>query len=347
MFQGCVTALITPFDAGGNVDETGLQHLLNYQLACGITGVLAVGTTGESPALSWNEHNYVTDQVARNTRGRGLRIAGTGSNNTREALEASRHAVAAGMDALLLVDPYYNGPSSLEIRRNYLAPVARAFPNVQIIPYVIPGRTGTQLLPEDLALASQQHTNIRSVKEATGDLHNMRRTRKCCGADFAIISGDDALTMEMMSDSTIGASGVISVLSNVVPAAVVEMVTRLLRGDQTGAGELHRALEPLFGLVTVKTEETTPLGPVVCRARNPLPVKTLMAILGMPGGSCRAPMGKMTWLGVQQVLKAARDVFQSNPDILAPVAEHFGVNLAQRLEAPAVLEGLYYQEYVS
>ena len=144
---------------------------------------------------------------------------GAGSNNTREALSATREAVEAGVDGVLLVDPYYNGPSSMEIRKEYLARVAAAHPDLSIIPYVIPGRTGAQLLPEDLALLYRDFPNVHTVKEATGDLDNMRRTRKCCGPDFTILSGDDGLTVTMMTDPKIQAAGVISVVSNIVPRA--------------------------------------------------------------------------------------------------------------------------------
>ena len=144
MKTGCYTAIITPF-AGDTVDYDGLDRLADFQIAGGITGVLAVGTTGESPSLSWDEHNLVVERVAKKTKGKCLCIAGTGSNNTRESLEATAHAAEAGVDAVLLVDPYYNGPSSLEIRREYIEPVAAAYPALEIIPYVIPGRTGTQL----------------------------------------------------------------------------------------------------------------------------------------------------------------------------------------------------------
>ena len=159
------------------------------------------------------------------------------SNNTQEALAATRHAVETGADAVLLVDPYYNGPSSLEIRREYISPIAAAFPGVDVIPYVIPGRTGAQLLPEDLGLLSQEFKNVRAVKEATGSLENMRRTRSVCGRDFTILSGDDALTYTVMTDPHILAAGVISVISNVAPAAVSEMVGLLLDGDKTQAGK--------------------------------------------------------------------------------------------------------------
>ncbi len=344
MKAGCYTALITPFENGA-VDYDSLEKLIHFQIENGITGILAVGTTGESPVLSWDEHNRVIETVADKTRGRCLCIAGTGSNNTRESLEASRHAAEAGANAVLLVDPYYNGPSSLEIRREYVVPVAAALPDVTVIPYVIPGRTGAQLLPEDLALLHAAHPNVSTVKEATGDLDNMRRTRECCGADFTILSGDDGLTYEMMTDARISAAGVISVASNVAPKAVSEMVALLNEGKAAEAQALQQKLQPLFGLVTVKTTEQTPYGDVVCRARNPLAYKTLMSILGMPAGMCRQPLGKMTRNGINVVLEAVRTVYSQSPEILQPVADFFNVDIGRRLEDPQNWAELYYPEY--
>ncbi len=259
MKAGCYTALITPFKDQA-VDHEGLDQLAEFQVANGITGILAVGTTGESPVLDWEEHNEVTEWIARKCRDRCLCIAGTGSNNTQETLDGTRHAADCGCQAVLLVDPYYNGPSSLEIRREYVAPVAKAFPALEIIPYVIPGRTGTQLLPEDLGLLFKKHPNVGTVKEATGNTDNMRRTRTCCGPDFTILSGDDPMTVQMMTDPEIKAAGVISVASNVAPAAVVKMVTLLLEGRPAEARSLAAKLEPLFSLVTVKTVEKTRRG---------------------------------------------------------------------------------------
>jgi 4-hydroxy-tetrahydrodipicolinate synthase len=344
MLSGCFTALVTPFIELA-VDTAGLDALVDFQIENGISGILAVGTTGESPVLTWDEHNQVIQRIADRAKGKCLRIAGTGSNNTKEALAATKHAAEIGVDAVLLVDPYYNGPSSLEIRREYVAPVARAFPDLDVIPYVIPGRTGAQLLPEDLALLYQAHKNVRTVKEATGNLENMKRTRHCCGPDYTILSGDDGLTFQMMSDPQIQGAGVISVASNVAPAAVVRMVRLLQDGQIAEAEALKKALEPLFGLVTVKTTEKTPMGEVVCRARNPLAMKALMAILGMPSGGCRQPLGKMSRKGIEKVLEAARTVQTRNPEIFAPVEAFFDVNIAQRLENPQNWENLYYKEY--
>lgn len=344
MLAGCFTAIVTPFKDNA-VDYEGLDKLSEFQIKNGITGILAVGTTGESPVLTWEEHNRVIEIVAEKSKDKCICIAGAGSNNTKESLEGTKHAVEVGADAVLLVDPYYNGPSSLEIRREYVAPVAAVAPDIEIIPYVIPGRTGAQLLPEDLALLNEAFENVNTVKEATGDIENMRRTRECCGADFTILSGDDGMTFEMMTDNTINASGVISVASNVAPKAITDLVHLLKEGNETEAKKVLAALEPLFNLVTVKSMEKTPFGEVVCRARNPLAYKALMSILGMPSGGCRQPLGKMTRNGLETVLSAARKVQADNPEILKPVAEFFNVDIEQRLNNPTSWEGLFYEEY--
>ena len=344
MLAGCFTAIVTPFK-NDTVDYEGLGKLSEFQIKNGITGILAVGTTGESPVLTWDEHNRVIEIVAEKSKDKCICIAGAGSNNTKESLEGTKHAVAVGADAVLLVDPYYNGPSSLEIRREYIAPVAEATPDIEIIPYVIPGRTGAQLLPEDLAILNQTYKNVNTVKEATANLGNMRSTRNCCGSDFTILSGDDGMTFEMMLDPQIKASGVISVASNVAPGPITEMVRLLEQGEQQNAQKLLTALEPLFGLVTVKTMEKTPYGEVGCRARNPLGFKTLMSILGMPSGGCRQPLGKMTRNGLETVLSAARKVQADNPEILKPVAEFFNVDIEQHLNNPSSWDGLFYDEY--
>ena len=344
MQPGSYTAIITPFD-GDAVDYDGLDRLVDFQIANGITGILAAGTTGESPSLSWDEHNQVIKRVAKRTRNKSLCIAGTGSNNTREALEATRHAAQAGVEAVLLVDPYYNGPSSMEIRREYVAPIAAEFPQLQVIPYVIPGRTGTQLLPEDLGLLSQKYKNVSSVKEATGNLANMKRTRTCCGPKFTILSGDDGLTYDMMTDPEINAGGVISVISNVVPGAVAELVHLLAEKKVDQAEALRDDLAPLFGLVTVSTTEKTPFGTVTARFRNPSAIKALMTILGMPCGGCRRPLGKMTANAIDVVLETARKVQAANPGIFSPCAEFFGVDIDARLNDPNNWKDLVYAEY--
>lgn len=341
METGCYTALITPF-ADDAVDCDGLEKLVEFQTVNGITGILAVGTTGESPTLDWKEHNLVIEAVVKNTKGKCISIAGTGSNNTRESLAGTEHAAHVGADAVLLVDPYYNGPSSIEIRKEYIEPIAAAFPDLEIIPYVIPGRTGAQLLPEDLAVIFSEYKNVKTVKEATCDFENMRRTRTCCGPEYTILSGDDPITFDMMTDPGIKAAGVISVISNIAPKAVTDMVFLLADGKNKEAESLKNALDPLFNLVTVKTTETTPYGETLCKARNPLPIKSLMAVLGMPSGPCRRPLGKMTKNGMKTVIDTVKGVQEKNPEILQPVADFFRVDIEERLNNPVYWEELYY-----
>lgn len=341
MKTGCYTALITPFQ-GDTVDFDNLARLTEFQIQNGITGILAVGTTGESPSLDWKEHNRVIETIRQGTKNQCLCIAGTGSNNTKEALSATEHAFHMGVDAVLLVDPYYNGPSSLEIRKEYYEPIAKTFPTLDIIPYVIPGRTGTQLLPEDLAVLYDTHKNINTVKEATGNLENMKKTRKFCGKEYTIFSGDDGLTYQMMADPDIRATGAICVMSNIAPKAVTDMIRYSMTGDEDKARKLMTALTPLFDLVMVKTTEMTPYGEYVCKARNPVPVKTLMALLGMPTGPCRQPLGKMTRNGMKIVVDAVKSVWKNNPEILEPIASFFKVDIEERLSNSAFLDPLCY-----
>ena len=341
-FNGCYTALITPMNNNRQVDYEGLQQLVDFQIKNGVQGILAMGTTGESPTLDWDEHNKVIEKTFEYSTNKALTIAGTGSNSTQETIQATEHAKNAGIKCVLLVDPYYNGPSSIEIRREYIEPVASKFPDVQVIPYIIPGRTGTQLLPQDLAILNQQYPNVHCVKEATGNLKNMELTRELCGKDFAILSGDDDKTYTMMISPDIGASGVISVISNVAPNTVADMVHYLLDGNEEAASVIAQALQPLFNIVTVKTIEQTQFGQAVCKARNPVAYKTLMNVLGMPAGPCRQPLGRMTRAGIEVVLTNARKVYETNPQILEPIAEYFDVNLRERLYIEKYLEGLFY-----
>jgi 4-hydroxy-tetrahydrodipicolinate synthase len=341
-FEGAYTALVTPLTKLREVDYEGLRSLVDFQVREGINGLLAVGTTGESPTLDWNEHNRVIERTKEYAGEKCPIIAGTGSNSTQETVEATAHAQHIGVNSVLLVDPYYNGPSSMEIRREYIEPVARQFPEIQVIPYVIPGRTGTQLLPQDLAILHQQYTNVHVVKEATGNIENMMLTRKLCGTDFAILSGDDDKTFAMMNTPEIAASGVISVASNIAPRAVAAMAHFILDGKTTEAKEVYEALKPLFSIITVKTTEQTDFGPATCKARNPLATKTLMNILGMPSGPCRQPLGRMTRNGLEVVLAVARKVYETNPQIFLPIADYFDVNIEERLHNERFWQGLTY-----
>ncbi len=341
-FEGCFTALITPMTSLNEVNYEGLRELVEFQVNEGVSGILAVGTTGESPTLDWNEHNKVIQRINEYAGQKSLTIAGTGSNSTQEAIEGTAHAQNMGVNNVLLVDPYYNGPSSLEIRREYVEPIAKRFPEVQVIPYVIPGRTGTQLLPQDLAVLHKQYPNVSAVKEATGNLGNMRLTRQFCGEDFNILSGDDDKTYTMITTPEIASSGVISVISNITPRAIQKMVQAALNDRIPEAARLYAALQPLFDIVTVKTQEQTPYGLVACKARNPLACKTLMNVLGMPSGPCRRPLGRMTRNGLNIVLANARKVYESTPEILEPVADFFSVNLEERLYKDQFWKGFTY-----
>ena len=344
--EGAWTALITPFRDDGQVDWPGYRKNLAFQIANGISGLLAVGTTGESPTLDWSEHNDVIDRAIDAARGKCRVLAGTGSNSATEAISATAHAANSGADGVLLVDCYYNGPSSLELRREYHGAIAERFPTLTVVPYVIPGRTGCALGVEDLAILAQQYPNVSAVKEATGDLARMARQRELVGHEFDIVSGDDDLTVTMMTDPAIRASGVISVMSNVAPAAIEQMTRCALSGDVDGARSLETALAPLFAMVTVRATSMRAVGghdlAVEDKFRNPLPVKTLMNGLGMPAGPCRAPLGRMTQPGVDVVRETARKVWTDSPEIFQPIAEHYKVDIAARLKDDEAWKVLLY-----
>jgi 4-hydroxy-tetrahydrodipicolinate synthase len=345
-FEGAWTALVTPFTPQGAIHWDELARLVRFQLDQGITGLVPVGTTGESPTLDWDEHNHVIDTALRLRTDRCCVLAGTGSNSTAEALRASQHAAASGAEAVLLVDCYYNGPSSLELRREYHAAVAAACPETFIVPYVIPGRSGTALAAEDLAILARQYPNIRCVKEATGDLERMARTRTLVGENFDIMSGDDNMTPTMMTDRRIGGSGVVSVVSNVVPGAIEAMTRAFLASNADEGNRLATALEPLFGIVTVVADDTRVIDghsyTVKDKFRNPLGIKTLMQGLGMISAGCRRPLGKMTPAGVETVRAAARTVWSSSPEVLQPIEEAFGVAIGQRLADDGIWASLAY-----
>jgi len=345
VFKGAYTAIITPFKKNGQLDREGLAALTDFQVENDIEGIVATGTTGESPTLTWSEHINVIKNTYTRAGSRVFVIAGTGSNSTEEALEGTKKSHDIGVRAVLLVDPYYNGPSSLEIRKEYVEPIAGTFPDVQIIPYIIPGRTGTQIHPQDLAKLSNEYPNVKTVKEATGNLENVKQIRKLCGEGFSILSGDDDRTLLLMTDPEVRADGVISVTSNVAPAAVRKMVKALANGRGQEGEALAGGLKPLFDLVTVKTVEETRYGPVEVKARNPLPYKTLMQILGMPSGPCRRPLGRMTRKGLEVVLSKARDVYEKSPEILEPIATFFDIDVHERLFQEKRWHGLTYDGY--
>jgi 4-hydroxy-tetrahydrodipicolinate synthase len=340
--RGAWTALITPFTSTGGFDASAFSKLIEFQLAEGINGLVPCGTTGESPTLSWEEHGAAVGLAVRMSEGRVGVLAGTGSNNTGEAIDGTRDAWSRGADAALLVDCYYNGPSSLELRVEYYERVLAAVPDIPLIPYVIPGRTGCALTAADLAIL---HLNdpkrIPAVKSATGDLERMREERALAGASLAILSGDDELTVRMMQDPSIAASGTISVMGNLVPRAVAELCSAQASGDSARAQALNTALDPLFRMVTckVKAERRLPNGKLVSvedRFRNPVAVKTMMAGLGMVSPVFRAPLGLMTRDAVKLCREALRSVQQHNPELLRPIEKSYGVAIDRQLNDDAL-----------
>ena len=344
--HGLWTALVTPFSADHQIDQDSFRRLVEFQVEEGVDGVLPCGTTGESPTLSWQEHDAVVQAGVRAVEGRVGVLAGTGSNNTQEAIRATTHAKEAGATAALLVDCYYNGPSSLELRTEYYERILEQVPDIPIVPYVIPGRSGCELSAADLAIL---HLNdpkrVPAVKQATGDLDRMRLDRKLAGSALSILSGDDELTLTMMRDEGIRASGVISVLSNIVPGAIGGMVRAEAADDAEETRRLSDVLAPLLNLVTctVTALRTLPNGQsveVTDKFRNPVPIKTMMAGLGMISSAKRAPLGRMSAGAVGQCRDALREVHRADPGILGPIEEAFDVRIGQRLGDDGVWSAL-------
>ena len=343
LFKGCYTALITPFTNDYKVDYEGLTQLVEFQISQGVSGILVAGTTGESPTLSWSEHEDIIKTVYDIAGERTTIIAGTGSNNTEESLKVTQFAYDLGIKNILLIDPYYNGPSSLEIRKEYIEVIANKFPSVTIIPYIIPGRTGTQLLPQDLALSYKNYPNINTVKEATGDFDNAELTRKLCGSNFCILSGDDDKTVKLIQNDSIKSTGVISVASNLVPGAITQLVLKTLE-DNSDYIDLEKNASPLFKLVGVQTTESTNLGEVLVKSRNPVPTKTLMRILGLPSGPSRQPLGLVTKQALDFILEQSKLVYE-NSDLFKPAESFFDIDFQERLYSDKHINGLYYDSY--
>lgn len=268
---GCGTALVTPFCKDGSIDEVALRRLVSRQIRCGVKFLVPCGTTGESPTLSHEEHLRVIQIVVDEAKySDTLVIPGTGSNSTREAVELTEHAMLSGADGVLVVAPYYNKPTQDGIAA-YFTSVADV--GLPVIVYNIPGRTGIDVLVETL-VALSLHKNIVGIKEATGSLDRMSTDILLCGKNFSYLSGDDSLTLPLLS---IGGSGVISVISNLFPVEVVNMVQGGLAGDFEKARELHYKLFRICRTMFVET--------------NPIPIKLAMAMTGMIKPVFRSPLG--------------------------------------------------------
>lgn len=340
--RGVWPALATPFTDDGTLDLDAYRRLLRFALDQGVTGVVPCGTTGESPTLTWDEHDELVSIAIDEVDERVGVLAGTGSNNTQEAIRGTDDARRLGASAALLVDCYYNGPSSLELRTEYYERVLKAVPAIPIVPYIIPARSGCALGAEDLAILHLgQPARVPAVKQATGDLDRMRYDRALCGPSLAILSGDDDLTLPMMSDPAIRASGVISVMGNLVPKALSDLVAARARGDIGEAGQIASRIGPLLKIVGVRAHgvRTLPDGRqlrVEDRFRNPVPLKTMMAGLGMIGSYCRRPLGPMPRAAVDVCRGALRAVWEAAPEYLTPIEEHFDVKIEERLDDDSV-----------
>ncbi len=273
MFEGSIVALVTPFK-NGKIDDAKLKELVEFHIKNGTSGIVPCGTTGESATLTHEEHERVIELVIDSANKRIPVIAGTGSNCTEEAISLTKHAERVGADAALLLSPYYNKPTQRGLYMHYKA-VADSV-KIPIIPYNIQSRTAVNIEPETFEKLAQIK-NIAGVKESSGNLEQMSRIKALCGPDFALISGDDALTLPILA---IGGTGVISVVANIVPRDVADMVAAFKKGDLKKAQELHYKLLPLIRAMFIET--------------NPIPVKTAMGLMGMIEPELRLPLCHMS-----------------------------------------------------
>ena len=264
-FHGAFTALVTPFTTDG-IDEKSYKKLIDWQIAQGIHGLVPCGTTGESPTLSEKEHEHVIELCVQTVAKRVPVIAGAGSNSTSEAVHMTKYAAKAGADAVLVVTPYYNKPTNKGIYLHYKAISESA--DIPIILYNIAGRTGRNIDP-DLMAKLAGIRNVIGVKEASGNLEQMKKIRELCPRDFLLISGDDALTLPILN---MGGVGIISVASNIVPKDIAELVN-------TRSQALNARLLPLIESLFVET--------------NPIPVKTAASLMGLCSAVMRLPMCEM------------------------------------------------------
>lgn len=269
MFSGAFTVPVTPF-RGGEVDVEAIEGMVEFQIGHGVHGLVPCGTTGETPALSEREDRLVIETVVRTANGRVPVIAGTGSNSTDMAILYTKMAEEAGADGSLQVAPYYNKPTQEGLYRHFAAIAENT--DLPLILYNIPGRTAVTIEAETLARLAEI-PNIVGVKESTLSMNMVSDIKHLCGEEFAILSGDDPMTLPLMA---LGGHGVLSVASNVAPAAVADMVNALAAGDYERGRELHYELLPLFRALFVET--------------NPIPVKAAASILGLCSDEMRLPM---------------------------------------------------------
>ncbi len=287
LFEGSCTALITPYTEQG-VDYARLGKNLNFQYENGTAAVVICGTTGENATQSADEHNELVRFTVNETAGRMKVIAGIGSNNTLTALRNAENARAVGADAVLMVTPYYNKTTQQGLIEHFTTVADRV--DIPLILYNVPSRTGIGITAETYQALSQ-HPNIVGVKEASGDLSLMLRTRSLCGDDLRLWSGNDDNTIAMMA---LGAKGVISVASNLLPGVVAKLCALCLANDYSAAVELYSGYAELFRLLFVET--------------NPIPIKTAMKLLDMDSGLLRLPLTSMGAEHAAQLRAAMRSV---------------------------------------
>jgi 4-hydroxy-tetrahydrodipicolinate synthase len=281
ILAGAHTALVTPF-RDGQFDVQAFRQLIEEQIAGGISGIVPVGTTGESPTLDHDEHLKVVETAVQTAKKRCLVIAGTGSNATGEAISLTRAAEKAGADAALLVAPYYNKPSQEGLYRHFKA-IAESV-QIPIVLYSIPGRCGIEIAVETTLRLASDCKNIIAIKEAGGSVERVNQLRNALPAGFQILSGDDSLTLPFLS---VGAVGVISVASNIIPAVVADMVRHYLSGDSAKALEIHLKYYPLFKDLFIEP--------------NPVPAKFTLARLGKMSPDVRLPLCEMAPANVQRL----------------------------------------------
>jgi len=287
MFKGSIVAIVTPFK-DGKVDEKTFRSLIEFQIKNKTSGIVPCGTTGESATLSFAEHERVIEITIDQVKGRIPVIAGTGSNSTEEAIKLTKHAAKAGADASLQVSPYYNKPTQKGLYEHFKA-IAEAV-DIPIILYNIASRTGVNIEPETVAKLARDCNNIVGIKEASGNLEQMSRIKALCPKDFVLLSGDDSLTLPILS---IGGKGVISVVANIVPKDVAEMISAFEKNEIKKAQKLHYKLLPLIKAMFIET--------------NPIPVKTAMGLLGMCSPELRLPLCAMSQENLEKLKKVLRE----------------------------------------
>jgi 4-hydroxy-tetrahydrodipicolinate synthase len=270
MFEGTFTAIVTPFK-NDSIDWNALEKNIEDQVAAGVDGVVPVGTTGESPTLSFEEHDAFIRKVVRIVNSRTKVIAGTGANSTNEAIWLTKQAEDAGVDGVLSVNPYYNKPTQGGLIAHY--ELISKSTKLPIILYNIPGRSGVNFLPESVRELVNRTDNIKAMKEASGDIKQMMRLIEICGDKITVLSGDDNLLLPLLA---VGGKGVISVLSNIIPADIKKVVTLFNENRTDEAKKQFYKILPLCRAMFIET--------------NPIPVKAAMEMMGKCEGGLRLPL---------------------------------------------------------